>query len=102
MASGSDGEQRRASSALFIEYLRPWKLASFCVGLGLLLIGAQYHVAPDWDYPISFIMATLTYLTAPWAVQVSVSRRRFRMAAPGAAADFAREVCGRPQARARV
>jgi len=64
-----------ASSALFIEYLRPWKLATFCIGLGLLLIGAHYHVAPDWDYPISFIMATLTYLTAPWSVQVFLYRR---------------------------
>jgi len=60
---------------LLIEYLRPWKLTTFCIGLGLLLIGADQHIAPDWDYPISFIMATLTYLTAPWSVRVFLRRR---------------------------
>lgn len=52
------------------EYLRPWKLATLTIGLGLLLVGADYYHAPDWDYTISFIMAILTYLTAPWAVHV--------------------------------
>ena len=58
-----------------VEYLRPWKLSTLAIGLGLLLIGAEYEQAPDWDYPISFIMASLTYLTAPWAVQVLRSQR---------------------------
>lgn len=61
--------------AIVTEYLRPWKLASFAVGLGLLLVGADYYDAPDWDYTISFIMATLTYLTAPWSVQVFKDKR---------------------------
>lgn len=56
-----------------VEYLRPWKLSTLAIGLGLLLIGAEYEQAPDWDYPISFIMASLTYLTAPWAVQFCVN-----------------------------
>lgn len=60
---------------LLNEYFRPWKLATFTVGLGLLLIGADLHIAPDWDYPISFLMATLTYLTAPWSVRVFKDRR---------------------------
>ena len=55
---------------LIIEYLRPWKLVTLAIGLGLLLVGAHYQLAIDWDYQISFIMALLTYLTAPWAVQV--------------------------------
>jgi hypothetical protein len=57
------------------EYLRPWKLTTLAIGLALLLIGADYYPAPDWDYPISFIMAILTYLTAPWAVRVFMARR---------------------------
>ena len=31
--------------------------------------------APDWDIPISFIMAGLTYLTAPWSLRVLIERR---------------------------
>ena len=58
-----------------VEYLRPWKLSTLAIGLGLLLIGAEYEQAPDWDYPIRFIMASITYLTAPWAVQVMRSQR---------------------------
>jgi len=56
------------------EYLRPWKLTTLAIGLGLLLVGANYYHAPDWDYKISFIMAILTYLTAPWAVRVVMAR----------------------------
>jgi hypothetical protein len=57
------------------EYLRPWKLATLAIGLALLLVGADYYHVPDWDYTISFIMAILTYLTAPWTVRVFMARR---------------------------
>src|SRR5579859_137937 len=57
------------------EYARPWKLFSFAVGLSLLIAGAFYVSAPDWDVPISVIMASLTYLTAPWALRVFLTRR---------------------------
>lgn len=57
------------------DYVRPWKLASLGIGLGLLLIGADYYQAPDWDYSVSVIMAMLAYLTAPWAVRVLMLRR---------------------------
>jgi hypothetical protein len=60
---------------LLVEYLRPWKLASLAAGLGLLLVGADYYRAPDWDYAVSFIMGGLTYLTAPWSVRVFRDRR---------------------------
>lgn len=60
---------------LLLEYRRPWKLATFALGLGLLLVGADLYHAPDWDYPISFLMATLTYLTAPWSLGVLRERR---------------------------
>jgi hypothetical protein len=57
------------------EYARPWKLATFAIGVALLIAGSFYYEAPDWDVPISLIMATLTYLTAPWSLRVVVERR---------------------------
>lgn len=57
------------------EYLRPWKLATLACGLGLLISGSFYYRAPDWDIPISFIMALLAYLTAPWSLRVLLERR---------------------------
>lgn len=57
------------------EYLRPWKLAALAVGVGLLIAGSFYYEAPDWDIPISLIMALLAYLTAPWSLHVVVERR---------------------------
>jgi hypothetical protein len=41
----------------------------------MLILGAFYYDAPDWDVPISFIMATLAYLTAPWSLRVIIERR---------------------------
>lgn len=57
------------------EYLRPWKLATLAIGLALLFVGAFYYQAPDWDVPISVIMAVLAYLTAPWSMRVLLQRR---------------------------
>jgi hypothetical protein len=57
------------------EFLRPWKLVSFAIGLALLIAGALLGLAPDWDIPISVIMATLAYLTAPFSLRVLVERR---------------------------
>jgi hypothetical protein len=57
------------------EYGRPWKLASLAAGVALLTAGAFYEGAPDWDVPISLIMAALAYLTAPWSLRVMVERR---------------------------
>ena len=57
------------------EYMRPWKLATFAVGLLLLVAGSFYYRAPDWDIPVSVIMATFTYLTAGWSMRVIVERR---------------------------
>ena len=55
------------------EYLRTWKL--FAVALMLMLIGASFQLAPDWDIPISLLMCSLTYLTASWSIRVMLSRR---------------------------
>jgi hypothetical protein len=57
------------------EYCRPWKLISLAAGLALLIAGAFYYKAPDWDIPISFIMGFLAYLTAPWSMRVMLERR---------------------------
>ena len=57
------------------EYLRPWKLAALAVGIALLILGAIYTPAPDWDVPISFIMVGLTYLTAPCSMRTLLERQ---------------------------
>jgi hypothetical protein len=62
-------------TALLTEYLRPWKLVTLAMGIALLIAGSFYEAAPDWDIPISLIMAILAYLTAPWSLRVLVERR---------------------------
>ena len=57
------------------EYLRPWKLATLGVGVFLLIVGSFCYRAPDWDIPISLIMAFFAYLTAPWSLRVILERR---------------------------
>ena len=57
------------------EYARPWKISTLLLGIALLIAGAYYYDAPDWDVPISLIMAVLAYLTAPWSMHVLVERR---------------------------
>jgi hypothetical protein len=57
------------------EYLRPWKLAALACGISLLVLGAVHEAAPDWDIPVSLIMALLAYLTAPWSLRVLLERR---------------------------
>jgi hypothetical protein len=57
------------------EYLRPWKLASLAAGIALLIAGSLSFRAPDWDVPISFIMAILAYIFAPWSLRVIVERQ---------------------------
>ena len=57
------------------ELLRPWKLATLAIVIGLLIAGSRYTPAPDWDIPISLIMAAMAYLTAPWSLRVVLERR---------------------------
>jgi len=57
------------------EYKRPWKLFALFSGVALLIIGSFYYVAPDWDIPISIIMAFFSYLTAAWSLRVIVERQ---------------------------
>lgn len=58
-----------------VEYARPWKLLTLALGIALLILGASYCHAPDWDIPISLTMAILAYVTAPWSLRVIVERR---------------------------
>ena len=57
------------------EWRRPWKLFSLACGIALLIVGAFHYDAPDWDIPISLIMAALAYLTAAWSLRVLMERR---------------------------
>lgn len=61
-----------------MQYKHPWNLATLAVGIGLLVAGSFYYEAPDWDIPICFIMATFSYLTASWSLQV-ILKRQWRM-----------------------
>jgi len=60
---------------LLTELARPWKLCTLGIGVLLLIWGSFYHSAPDWDIPISLIMAFFAYLTAGWSMHVMVERR---------------------------
>lgn len=57
------------------ELLRPWKLSTLAVGIGLLIWGSFHYAAPDWDIPVSLIMALFAYLSAGWSMHVMVERR---------------------------
>lgn len=58
-----------------MSYTHPWNIATLLIGIGLLVVGSFYYEAPDWDIPISFIMAGFTYLSAVWALKVILHRR---------------------------
>lgn len=64
-----------ALSSLSKELLRPWKLCTLAIGIGLLVWGSFHYAAPDWDIPISLIMALFAYLSAGWSMHVMVERR---------------------------
>ena len=51
------------------------ELRNKILGITLLILGSFYYAAPDWDIPISFIMAIFTYITAPWSMRVLLERR---------------------------
>ena len=57
------------------ELRRPWKPFTLTVGIALLIAGSFVYQAPDWDTPISLIMAGFSYLTASWSMHVMVERR---------------------------
>lgn len=57
------------------ELLRPWKLVTLGIGLGLLVAGSFVYEAPDWDISVSVLMALVAYVTAPWCMRVLLERR---------------------------
>ncbi len=57
--------------AIWLNHL-VWKNITFVVGLFLLLVGATIWDYPDWDYFISIIMATFTYMTATYVFDAFV------------------------------
>jgi hypothetical protein len=61
-----------------LELLRPWKLATFGMGMFWLFYGAACYDICDWDVGISIIMGGLTYIFAPWTVITIYSSIRFR------------------------
>jgi len=60
------------------EYTRPWKIFTLALGVTLLILGSFYYEAPDWDIPISLIMAALAYLSAPWSLRI-IAECRWRL-----------------------
>jgi hypothetical protein len=58
-----------------MNYLQPWNMATLAIGIALLIGGSFYYQAPDWDIPISLIMAAFSYLTAAWSLNVLVKRK---------------------------
>jgi hypothetical protein len=63
------------SSVSRMRYRSRWNLATLAVGIALLIGGSFYYQAPDWDIPISLIMAIFAYFTAPWSMRVLVERK---------------------------
>jgi len=64
--------------AAFRELVRPWKLASFLISMGVLLYGALNFGIGDWDVGVTLLMGSLTYVFAPWSVLVIGSAIRYR------------------------
>ena len=56
-------------SQYFQSLFVPWKLATLAAGIALLCFGAVYEQLDDWDIGISFLMAQMTFLTAPWVCE---------------------------------
>ena len=61
--------------AYITDILRPWKILTLLLGIGLLIIGSLYAYAPDWDITISLIMGISTYLTAPEALRIFIRKQ---------------------------
>lgn len=58
-----------------MEFLRPWKLITFAIGMSYLFYGAACYGISDWDVYVSIIMGVMTYLTAPWSVRMIITRQ---------------------------
>lgn len=61
----------------FKDLFVPFKLFTLAIGIAILCFGAIYEQLPDWDFGVSFIMAILTFLTAPF-VCITIKRLDWR------------------------
>jgi hypothetical protein len=57
-------------SAYWRLLLQPWKLVTFAIAGGGLILMAPYTGDPTWDYFDGAFMSVLTFVTAPWSVGV--------------------------------
>jgi len=55
--------------------MRLYRYTTFAIGLSLLIAGRYYYQAPDWDVPISIIMASFAFLTAGWSMDALFLRQ---------------------------
>lgn len=55
--------------------MNTWKAATFAIGLAWLIWGALFFGYPDWDIPVSLLMAFSTLLLAEWSVTALMERR---------------------------
>jgi hypothetical protein len=56
-------------------YFRPWNLITLFLGMLFLFAGALWSGLPDWDIPVSIIMAIPAYITAGPTMRVFLERR---------------------------
>lgn len=73
------------------ELLRPWKLLTLALGVAALLYGAGS--APDWDVPVSLLMAATAYATAPRCMRALLYRQWARWPAAVLAAWWGVDGC---------
>ena len=59
----------RPDASDLVELYRPWKLASFAIGMSWLIYGALNYHFGDWDLGISLLMGGMAYLFAPWSLR---------------------------------
>ena len=62
----------------FKDLFVPFKLFTLAIGFAILCFGAVYENLQDWDFGVSFVMAILTFLTAPFVCQ-TIKRLDWRM-----------------------
>lgn len=60
------------------EYLRPWKLITFSLGMMFLFYGALFFNYPDWDIGVSIIMGSLTYLLSPLSISFFIKSIKYK------------------------
>ena len=58
-----------------MKYTHPFNVITLMLGVMCLILGAIYAGAPDWDIPISIIMALFCYLFATPTVEVILDRK---------------------------